>query len=298
MKSLMKSFGFWLLLLLTAAVGAAAYFTRQLDLSNIFSFNTPLTRLLLILIVVLASQVVIKIGVWLIEKYAKGKDKAELKQITSVYRYGIDLALVFVVLGLLYGVIGPIVTSIGLLAAGLTVALQKPILNLAGWLSIVTKRPYKIGDRVDIGSIGGYVHEIALMHTHLSLVENNEQTGKVSYVPNEQVLTQPIVNYTKGSQLVWDQVRVRVPPKANIKSVEKRLLDCAEEVVGKEMKAASKKWKAEVRPETRVSLDYTPTTQPFVEIAVRYLCNSKNIQATKTEVTRKVIERFKKELKG
>lgn len=297
MKSLMKSIWFWFLFLLTAAVGAAAYLTKQLDLSNVFSFNTPLTRLLLILLVVLASQVVIKIGVWLIEKYAKGKDKAELKQITSVYRYGIDLALVFVVLGLLYGVIGPIVTSIGLLAVGLTVALQKPILNLAGWLSIVTKRPYKIGDRVDIGSIGGYVHEIALMHTHLSLIENNEQTGKVSYVPNEQALTQPIVNYTKGSALVWDHVRVKVPATADVNTIGKKLLECAEEVVGKEMKEAAKKWKADVKPEIRAAIEYTSTLQPFLEMSVRYLVNAKIVASTKTEITKKVLARFRKELK-
>ncbi len=299
MKSLMKSFGFWLLFLLTVAVGAAAYFTGQLDSSNIFSFNTPLTRLLLILVVVLASQVVVKIGVWLIEKYAKTKDKGELKQLTSVYKYASMILITLVIFGLLYGVIGPLITSLGLLAAGLTLALQRPILNIAGWLTIITKRPYKIGDRVDIGNIGGYVHEIALMHTHLSLVENNEQTGKVVYVPNEQALTQPIVNYMKGTQLIWEKVRIRVPSAANLSQVEKKLLDCVEAVVGKEMGAASKHWKTEVKPETRVAMDYSAGSplQSYLEITARYLCDTRATQDVKTQITKKIISKFKKELK-
>ncbi|MBI2580509.1 mechanosensitive ion channel, partial [Candidatus Woesearchaeota archaeon] len=202
----MRHLGVLFLFLLTAGVGAAAYFTNQQD---ILSFNTPLTKLFLILIVVIISNVATKIGTWLLQRYAKAKDKGELKQVTSVYRYAVLIILVLAVMVLLYGVIGPAITSIGLLAAGLTLALQRPLLNLAGWFSIVAKKPFRIGDRVDIGAIGGYVHEIALMHTHLSLVEKDEQTGRIVYVPNEQVLTQPIVNYTKGTQLVWDHVRVR-----------------------------------------------------------------------------------------
>lgn len=289
----MKHLGISLLLLLTIITGAAAYLTEQRD---ILSFDTPLKRFLLILLVILGSSLITNVGVWLIQKYAKKKDKAELKQLTSVYKYSIVIILAFVIMVLLYGIIGPAITSIGLLAAGLTFALQRPILNLAGWFLIVTKRPFRIGDRVEIGNVGGYVHDIALMHTHLSLVQNEEPTGRVVYVPNEQVLTQPIVNSTKGSALVWDQITVKVPPTADVTSVEKRLVECVNEVVGKEIRAAARSWKADVKPETRTMLEYSTGQKPYLEISVRYLANAKMLRSVKTEITKRIVDLFRKEL--
>lgn len=295
----MRHIGSLFLLILTAAVAAASYAAENQNLQSVLKFNTLLTRILLILLVLLASAAATNTGTWLIGKYAKRREKGEIKQITSVYKYVILIIVVFAVLALLYRIIGPAVTSIGLVAAGLTLALQRPILNLVGWFSIVTKRPYKIGDRIDIGSIGGYVHEIALMHTHLSLVENNEATGKTAYVPNEQALTQPIVNFMKGSPFIWEKIKVRVPANANVKNIEKKLMECVEAVVGEEMKAASKQWKANINPEIRTMLEYaSASTQPYLEITARYLCNVKNVQAVKTDITKSILSKFRAELKG
>ena len=214
----MKHIGIIFLFLLTLATGAAAYYNKGF----LPSYHEPLAKLLTILLVAIAANLIIKTGAGLLQRYGKTKDKGELKQVTSIYRYSVLIVLALVILVLLYGVIGPAITSIGLLAAGLTLALQRPILNFAGWTLIVAKRPFRIGDRVDIGGVGGYVHDISLMHTHISMVEKDEATGRMAYVPNELVLTQPIVNYTKGSALVWAEAKVRVPPKADMKKVEKK----------------------------------------------------------------------------
>lgn len=291
----MKHLGFFLLFLSAAIAGIAGY---QSDSRGFLEFRTSLGRIFLILSIILASNIITAIGTWLLRKYSKGKEKSEVKQVTSVFRYFVMIVLFFIILALLYGVIGPVITSIGLLAAGLTLALQRPILNIAGWFSIIAKRPYRIGDRVDIGSIGGFVHEISLMHTHLSMVDKEEPTGRVVFIPNEQALTQPIVNYTRGSALVWDSVKLKLPMSAEIKETEKRLLKCAESTVGEEMKAAADKWKVNVKPETRVSLEYSGASpdHPYVEISVRYLCNAKKLTEVKTTLTKKIIAEFTKDL--
>ena len=174
----MKHIGIIFLFLLTLATGAAAYY----DKGVLSSYHESLVKLLTILIVIIVANLITKMGVGLLQRYGKKKDKGELKQITSVYRYAVLIVLVLVILVLLYGVIGPAITSIGLLAAGLTLALQRPILNLAGWTLIVAKRPFRIGDRVDVGNVGGYVHDISLMHSHISMVEKDEATGRMAYV--------------------------------------------------------------------------------------------------------------------
>src|SRR5262245_62144882 len=47
------------------------------------------------------------------------------------------------------GVTG-LATYLGLLSAGIAVALQDPIINLAGWIFIVSRGPFKVGDRIQI----------------------------------------------------------------------------------------------------------------------------------------------------
>lgn len=290
----MKNLGTLFLLLLTAGMGAIVY---QGNPKNFLSFSTPIAKVWLILLMTVAAGIAIKVGMWILHKYSKIRSKGELKQAMSVYKYTVIIILVFVGFGLLYGVIGPVITSIGLLAAGLTLALQKPILNIAGWFFVVTKQPYKIGDRIDIGIVSGYVHEIDLMHTHLSLLDKEEPTGKVVYIPNEQALTQPIVNYMKGSPMVWDGIKVKMPASADPDDVESRIKECVEAIVGKEMKEAAQKWKADVKPETRTALEYNGLV-PYYEITVRYLSNAKTLTSTKTQITKQVISKFKKELKG
>ncbi len=288
----MRHLGFLLLILITAGLGTAAYMQ---DKNSLLKLSTPLAKLFIIFTIIILSKLVTLIGVWLIRRYGKTKEKGELKQVTSVYKYIIVIILVLAISILLYGVIGPALTSISLLAAGLTLALQKPILNIAGWFSIITKRPFRIGDRVDIGGIGGYVHEISLMQTHLSLVEKEEATGKVVFVPNEQALTQPIVNYTRGSPLIWETIKVRFPVSVKPAEIERKLLKCSEQVIGRQMSEAANKWNADVKPETRTSLEFN-NVNPYVEISVRYLCSAKAATSTKSEITKKIIEELKKEL--
>ena len=45
-------------------------------------------------------------------------------------------------------------TFLGLLSAGVAVALRDPIVNLAGWMFIIWRRPFDVGDRVQIGDAG------------------------------------------------------------------------------------------------------------------------------------------------
>ena len=83
-----------------------------------------------------------------------------------------------------------------------------------------------------------------------------------------------------------------------IQDAEKKLLECAEEAVGKTMKAASRKWNAEVKPEVRLRIEYSASNEAYIELALRYLCSVRELQTTKSEVTRRIIAKFKNDLKA
>ena len=53
-------------------------------------------------------------------------------------------------------------TFLGLLSAGLAIALRDPIVNLAGWLFIIWRRPFDVGDRIQLGSRRGDVIDMRI----------------------------------------------------------------------------------------------------------------------------------------
>lgn len=103
-------------------------------------------------------------------------------------------------------------TFLGLFTAGVAIALKDVIVDLAGWVVIVTKPPLAIGDRVQIGEHAGDVVDISVLHFTLleigNWVEADQSTGRIVRIPNAKILTEPIANYTAEFPYLWNEVPV------------------------------------------------------------------------------------------
>ncbi len=103
---------------------------------------------------------------------------------------------------------------LGLVAAGLAIALNQPLTNLAGWLFILWRRPFRIGDRVQVGTHAGDVTDIRLFQfTILEIgnwVDADQYTGRVIHLPNALVFSQAQANYHTSFQLIWNELPVMV----------------------------------------------------------------------------------------
>jgi small-conductance mechanosensitive channel len=86
-------------------------------------------------------------------------------------------------------------TFLGLLTAALAIALQDPIVNLAGWLFLIWRRPFRVGDRIQIGDIRGDVIDMRIFQFSLLEIGNwvnaDQSTGRVIHVPNGKVFREP-----------------------------------------------------------------------------------------------------------
>ena len=69
--------------------------------------------------------------------------------IESLTKSAIWLIVGLVVISIIFGSWTNILTALGLLGAGLAVAMQQPILNLVGWTTLLLGRFYVIGDRIE-----------------------------------------------------------------------------------------------------------------------------------------------------
>ena len=91
-----------------------------------------------------------------------------------------------------------VVASSGIVAVVLGLAAQSTLANVfAGIaLSVTQKRPFDIGDRIQIGSTDpGFVVDATLRHVAIRTFQN-----EVIYVPNSVVSSSTIINFTKMTE--------------------------------------------------------------------------------------------------
>lgn len=121
-------------------------------------------------------------------------------------------------------------TYIGFLTAGLAIALSDVLKNLAGWLFIVTRRPFRLGERVEIDGKKGDVIDIRAFRFTLfeiggDRVHAEQPTGRLLHIPNGLVFTHAVANYTEGFHYIWLEIPVLLTFESDWEAAERVLLD-------------------------------------------------------------------------
>ena len=115
-----------------------------------------LTSLIAILVLLLLREIVLKIAFKKIEDV-----KIQYKwRKTSTYITSF-IAFLFLVKIWFQG-FGSLATFFGLLSAGIAIALKDPIVNLVAWLFIMVRKPFVVGDRIEIDDVSGDVIDIRI----------------------------------------------------------------------------------------------------------------------------------------
>ena len=164
--------------------------------------------------------------------------------------------------------------ALGLIGAGVAVALQDVLASLAGAFAIGFSKLYMAGDRVQIGDTRGDVIDIGLLRTTLmetgNWVSNDMYNGRIARIPNSAVLKGPVFNYSQGFQFIWDEIKVVFTTNSDYQFAKDMLTRVAKEVIGEYLAEAQISWKA-------VS-DYYETANPSLEPAITLVVNGGNLQ--------------------
>lgn len=112
----------------------------------------------------------------------------------------------------------------GILAAIIGFASQQAISNMVSGLFIVISKPFKVGDRVDIGtSYEGYVEDITLRHTVIRNFENRK-----IIIPNSIINSEYIINSSVDKDMICRHIEFNISYKANIDHAMEIIRDEAE----------------------------------------------------------------------
>jgi small-conductance mechanosensitive channel len=207
--------------LLIVAIFTIIYFdpTQLAWVFSIFSYITTLIPTFFVLAILFVIFILLfNFFEYIIKKSSIVDDRSKLAiiQLSKVIWWALFL---FLSAFLLLKNIDALITSLGLIGLGLTFALQKPVLNFVGWLTIITKDIYSEGDRIKIGNIRGDVKEIMVMNTVLyGLLETSDNRNqKIVTIPNELVLTSEVENYTKNSNYLIEELKISITYESEYK---------------------------------------------------------------------------------
>lgn len=193
-----------------------------------------LERLFQVLLVLVCTQVFLVFSEGIIsEHFAETKRPRDIQLVLSLYRWTVWLLVGLALAATIFHGLGPLIGSLGLIGAALTLALQKPILNFVGWLVIIFNRPFSVGDYIQIDSKDGEVIDIQIMFTSVKMFGNDAERiwGKTVMIPNELVLANTVNNLTRVSDWLSEEVRIGVTFESNWKKALLDLQEIAESVV-------------------------------------------------------------------
>jgi len=261
-------------------------------------------RLMTAILAILITWVVLSYAGEIFEKITTPKisSHAQARSLWKMISYVIWIFVLSIVIISLVGEVSSLVLSIGLIGAALTFVLQRPLLNIGGWALVSFRRLFRIGDRISLGGVKGYVLDISMMYTELrefgEWMKGDTFTGRIVIVPNSVIFEQPVFNYTKDFPFIWDEIGNLVTYESDIDIAKTYMLDSAREVVGKLMAENYDKYrdKMEIRdlhelllrePELRMEL-----SDSGVNVYVLYFCPVSIRRKIKAEITERIWRKF------
>ena len=195
-------------------------------------------------------------------------------------------------------------TFLGLLSAGLAIALRDPISAFAGWLFIVFRRPFELGDRIEIDRYAGDVVDIRFFEFTLLEIRNwvdaDQSTGRIIHIPNGKVLSEPITNYCKGFQYIWNEIPVLITFESHWRKAKKIMLAIAHRHDEDLSVAAQERVKEAARHfliyySTLTPTVYTNVRDSGVLLTIRYLCEPRRRRGSEERIWEDLLDAFARE---
>lgn len=209
----------------------------------------------------------------------------------------------FLILNIWFEGLEGLETYLGLVSAGIAIALRDPLTNITGWFFILIKKPITVGDRIQIGEHRGDVIDIGVFQITLleigNWVESDQSTGRMLHMPNSKIFVDPLLNYTRGFGYIWNEIRIIVTFESNwqegkriLAKVVKTHSEQFSQEAEKSIKEASKQFMifySQLTPTV-----YTSVADNGVVLTMRYLCNPKMRRGSEENMWEAILEEFGK----
>lgn len=255
----------------------------------------------------IVTSVILIVTLWVSYKIVSNIVSEATQKWPSRYRwqkatYYTTIAIGILLIGRLwFEGIDSLATYLGLLTAGLAIALQELIVSLAGWAFILWWRPFQVGDRIQIGEHIGDVIDIRIFQFTLAEVGNwvdaEQSTGRIIHIPNARVFRDSQANYGQAFRYIWNEIPVLITFESDWQKAKGIL----QEIVNRHSEHLSASAEQRLRDvsrrfmiaNTRLTPSiYTSVAESGVLLTMRYLCEPFERRDVAHVIWEEVLEQF------
>ena len=298
-------FGTYFLLLVASAL--AYYFIRL----GFFSFSETTKQLLLRLTAGVAAIVLTLVAAAIAKTYyirplENGVARYNLNRVVNLF---VGLAIFFISISVIFANWYTAVVSFGLISLVVGFAVQTPITSFIGWIYILVKVPYRVGDRIKISGAAGDVIDVSYLDTTLwefggEHLSTDHPSGRIIKFPNSTVLSTAVYNYSWTLfPYIWSDIKFQVAYQSDLEFVAKVMRETAEEEVGEEMMERVRTYREllqqtpvdELEVQERPVVVFRASDNTWIEAIVRYLVEPRQAGPVKTRLIKKMLARLNAE---
>jgi small-conductance mechanosensitive channel len=218
--------------------------------------------------------------------------------------YIVNVLIILYIVFLWVQNISSITIFLSVISAGVVLVLQEPILSIAGWIFILVRRPFGVGDRVELASVKGDVIDIRMFQTSLleigNWVEADQSTGRIVNVSNSAIFKKENYNYSRGFEFIWNEIRILVTFGSDWQRAEEIMLKRGQaeaegmsNVVKSKINIMTNRYM--IRYEKLTPIVYVSIKDSGVEMTLRYLTEARKRRTTADSLCRAILDDFKRE---
>ena len=199
--------------------------------------------------------------------------------------------------------------SLGVLSLILGFALQTPITSLIGWVYLLIRQPYRVGDRIEIGDARGDVIDVSYLDTTLwefggPYLSTQHPSGRIIKFPNSLVLNETVYNYSWPLfPYIWNEIKFNIAYDSDLEFVAQTMKEVVEEELGEKMLSLVGVYREllrqtpvdELQIQERPVVHFRPSDNTWLEAIVRYLVHPKESGRVKTRIITRLLEKLNAE---
>lgn len=256
-----------------------------------------------------AMAIVLVLGVAkLIRIFAIGQIESAVSRynLSRILRLLTALVILFILLSILFANWYTAVVSLGLISLILGFALQTPITSFIGWIYILVREPYRVGDRIKIGNSTGDVIGVSYLDTTLwefggDYLSTDHPSGRIIKFPNSSVLNSHVYNYSWPLfPYIWNEIKFQIAYQSDLEFVAQTMREVVEEELGDAMIERVKVFKQllaqtpvdELQVREHPSVLFRVDDITWVDAIVRYLVNPREAGRVKSKLIPKLLARL------
>ena len=230
-----------------------------------------------------------------------------LGKIAGYFVWAVAALLVFLIWTEFGGRVGFVA---GLFSAGVAFALQNVLGSFAAWIGILAGKVFRVGDRVMMGGVRGDVIDVSPLRTTIMeigspgseegsdiWVRARQYTGRVVTVSNKTFFDEPIYNYSKDFDYIWEEISIPLKYTTDWERGREVLLEVVEGAT-RPFKGASAGALAQmarrylVHESEMAPQAFLELTDNWIELTARFVIPVRSARRIKSEVSEKILRRY------